>query len=382
MTNRYSLCAAILLGALTSLFTSCSSSSKPGGPEVRKAGVLPTVTNLNVSMNQWNDAARFLAGMPGGSNSPLTAARQTEHWQRFSQNMDELWRRFSVQRQPRVAAFSRGHLGGLRSPATLWYPFSGPDLLYAESFFPGSGNVLLAGLEGSEMLPDLATLSPGEVDTALDGLYTSLTTALSFSFFITKDMRVDLQRTRLKGTLPVVMVFLARLGYDIQSVQQVSIDSAGGLVEGHRGGNWPGYVIRAAGKQIFYFTGNVADFALRSDARYLAFVGSFGKTVTYLKSASYLMHTDDFSMIRGAILRQSTAILQDDSGLPLSAFGNDWQLDFYGRYSGVLDIFKSYYQPKLAEIHASGGPHVHDIDFGLGYKYEAGDSALMLARKR
>ena len=90
MTNRYSLCAAILLGAFSALFSSCSLSSKPGGPEVRKAGVLPTVTNLNVSMNQWNDAARFLAGMPGGANSPLTAAGQPVHWQRCCQNMEEL----------------------------------------------------------------------------------------------------------------------------------------------------------------------------------------------------------------------------------------------------------------------------------------------------
>jgi hypothetical protein len=371
----------LLLAALLCNFTSCSAPG-PTGPEVRKAGVLPTPTTVNAVMNNWNDAARFLAGMPGGVNSPLTPARQTEHWQRFSQNMDELWRRFSVQRQPRIAAFSRSELGGLRNPPTLWYPFSGPDLLYAEAFFPGSGNVLLSGLEGSDMLPDLTSLAGPEMDTALDGLYTSLTTALSFSFFITKDMRVDLQRTRLKGTLPVVMVFLARLGHDIQNVQAVSIDGAGGLVEGHHGGAWPGWIVRAAGKQIFYFTGNVADFALRSDSRYLAFAGSFGRPVTYLKSASYLMHTDDFSMIRDAILRQSTAILQDDSGLPLSAFGSGWDMQFYGRYTGVLDIFKSYYQPRLAEIYAAGGSSVRDIDFGLGYKYEAGESALMLARKR
>ena len=50
--------------------------------------------------------------------------------------------------------------------------------------------------------------------------------------------------------------------------------------------------------------------------------------------------------------------------------------------AGVLDIFKSYHQPRLAEIFAAGGPNVHDMDFGLGYKYEAGESALILARKK
>jgi len=140
--------------------------------------------------------------------------------------------------------------------------------------------------------------------------------------------------------------------------------------------------VRAGGKNIYYFTGNVADFSMRSDSRYLNWVGRFGPTVTYLKSASYLMHTNEFRMIRDAILRQSTAILQDDSGLPLSAFDDSWALQFYGRYTGVLDIFKSYYQPRLAEIFAAGGSSVQNLDFGVGYKFEAGESALILARKR
>lgn len=373
---------ALLTAVISGLLAGCARDGAQQGVEIRRAGVLPTATTVGTPLTPWNDAARFLAGMPGGTNSPLVAVRQTEHWQRYAQNMDELWRRFSVQRQPRIAAFSRSELGGLRSPATLWYPFSGPDVLYPEAFFPGSRTLLLSGLEGSEMLPDLATLSEPEMNTALDGLYTSLTSSLSFSFFITKDMRVDLQRTRLKGTLPVVLVFLARLGYDIGGVQPVSLDAGGGVVAGHFSGTWPGYVINTPGKQIIYFTGNLADFSLRSDARYLAFAGTFGRCVTYLKSASYLMHTDEFSMIRGAILRQSDAILQDDSGVPLAAFDDSWRLDFYGRYTGVLDIFKSYYQPRLAEIYAAGGPAVHGMDFGLGYKHEAGESALILARKR
>jgi hypothetical protein len=371
-----------LLFTAAFLLSSCQNPAARPGEEVKNALTLQTATVVDGHFSGLNDTARFLAGMPGGVNSPLTAIRQTEHWQRYSRNMDELWRRFSVMRQPRIASFSRTQLGTLRSPSTLWYPFSGPDILFAEAFFPGSANCLLSGLEGSDMLPDLSTLTPQEIDTAMDGLYTSLTTSLSCSFFITKDMRVDLQRTRLKGTLPIVMVFLARLGYDIQSVAPVSLDGAGNVTAGQPGGSWPGYLVRAGGKNIYYFTGNVADFALRGDPRYLSFVSRFGQVVTYLKSASYLMHTDEFTLVRNAILTQSVAVLQDDSGIPLSAFNESWGLTFYGRYTGVLDIFKTYYQPGLVEIYAAGGPAVRDIDFGVGYKFEAGESALILARRR
>lgn len=388
MASRlFSIRLPALLAASAVGLSSCAHPGMPRGTVVKKAILPPAATVMAGHVSGLNDLARFLAGMPGGMGSPLTAGRQTEHWQRYSLNMDELWRRFSVMRQPRIAAFSRSQLGGLRSPHTLWYPFSGPDVLFAETFFPGTGSCLLSGLEGSEMLPDMSTLTEAETNTALDGLYTSLTTSLSASFFVTKDMRVDLQRTRLRGTLPVVLVFLARLGYDVHLVQTASIDAGGNLTAGQPSGAWPGYVIHCAGgnrgnKTIYYFTGNVADFSLRGDSRYLSFVSRFGPVVTYLKSASYLMHTDDFQMIRTSILHQSTAILQDDSGLPLSAFDGSWDLTFYGKYTGVLDIFRSYYQPKLAEIHAAGGPNVRNIDFGVGYKFEAGESALMLARKK
>ena len=105
-------CAAFLTAAL---LTSCQLRPVPLGSEVRSAIVPETATEIAAPVTPLDDTARFLAGMPGGLGSPLGAARSTEAWQRFSRNMDELWRRFSVQRQPRIASFSRSELGGLRS---------------------------------------------------------------------------------------------------------------------------------------------------------------------------------------------------------------------------------------------------------------------------
>jgi hypothetical protein len=387
MSSRrlFSFC---LIAAACGLSGSCRLPKVPPGSEVRTAIVPETITEIAQSVTPLDDTARFLAGMPGGAGSPLGAARQTESWQRFSRNMDELWRRFSVQRQPRIAGFSRSELGGLRNAPTVWYPFSGPDILFAEAFFPGAGHYELCGLESCEMLPDLAILSPDQQAAALDGLYTSLTSALSYSFFITKDMRVDLQRTAVKGTLPLCLVFLARLGYPIESVTPVSLASGGALVTGQSGSNCPGYSIRyrasmGRSKSLTYFTENVADFSLRADPRYLNYLRGYGPVVTYLKSASYLMHTDEFTMIRQRILDQSSALLQDDSGIPLrSLTDNRWDLTFYGQYTGVLDLFKEYYQADLMTVYQTGGPQVRGIDFGLGYKHLTGDTALILARKR
>jgi hypothetical protein len=132
---------------------------------------------------------------------------------------------------------------------------------------------------------------------------------------------------------------------------------------------------------VYYFSANLADYALRNDPRYLLFVSRFGGLVTYLKSASYLMHTSEFTMVRDAILQQSGGVLQDDSGIPVRAFeGGAWELRYYGRYSGVLDLFAEHFQPDLAETYRTGG--ARDIDFGIGYKHRKGESALILSRRR
>ena len=44
------------------------------------------------------------------------------------------------------------------------------------------------------------------------GLRASLSSVLSYSFFITKKMRTQLRRAHLSGTLPILYVFLARSG--------------------------------------------------------------------------------------------------------------------------------------------------------------------------
>lgn len=360
----------------------------PPGTTVRRAIIPQQTTATAFRVSSLNDTARYLAGMPGSVSSPLAGDRNSSHWQTYQANLNELWRQFSAYREPKIETFSRSELGSLRGHPTVFYPFSGPDILFAQAFFPDARTYILCGLEGEEMLPDLGAMDAADRQAGLDGIYTSLTTALNCSFFITKDMRVDLQRTRLRGTLPVVLVFLARLGMDIESVQPVHLAPGGALAAGPGDGRCPGYHVQCGSpwrgqRDIYYFRENLADGELSHDQRFLQFSAQFGSPVTYLKSASYLMHSNEFSTIRSHILNRSVALLQDDSGIPVRYLREpSWQLNLYGNYIGVLDIFLEYYQPELTERYNSIPAADRHLDFGLGYHHEAGKSALMLARRR
>ncbi len=52
---------------------------------------------------------------------------------------------------------------------------------------------------------------------------------LSYGFFITKDMKVDLDRAAFRGVLPVMSSFIALAGGEILSTSYIGIDSSGNL---------------------------------------------------------------------------------------------------------------------------------------------------------
>ena len=55
----------------------------------------------------------------------------------------------------------------------------------------------------------------------------SLNSVLSFSFFITKKMKTELNTGRLTGTLPLLYTFLARSGKTIRNVELVALKPDG-----------------------------------------------------------------------------------------------------------------------------------------------------------
>ena len=69
---------------------------------------------------------------------------------------------------------------------------------------------------------------------ALHNLEEAMYSSLRFSFFITKDMKVDLQSQQLNGTLPIFYVFLARADKNITDVTFIDSTAIGvlaGVVE-------------------------------------------------------------------------------------------------------------------------------------------------------
>ena len=152
-----------------------------------------------------DDTARFLAGMPPSSGSPLAPLTQDPAWQQHARYFNSAFGTVDKNQFAKIRAWSARSLR--RRSQVLFYLFSGPDFLYANAFFPNATTYVMAGLEPAGPIPDLLRLPRGSVGEALRHIESSLSTILTISFFKTHDMRMTLGANRLSGTLPIALRF-------------------------------------------------------------------------------------------------------------------------------------------------------------------------------
>jgi hypothetical protein len=334
-----------------------------------------------------NDAARYLAGLPVQAGSQMAALTQEPIWQEHARVMNQAFSQLEQRQLSNIRVFRAENIAPVtQQNRTCLYLFSGPDFLYADAMFSDCSTFVLQGLEPVTPLPDLATVPPAALAGTLQNIQISLNTILSFSFFKTKDMREDFERSQLKGVLPAIFVFLARTGKEVDGIEYISLDKTGAVVQGFQGATRGAKITfsdTAAGaeKVLYYFTSDLSDEALRRNSGLLRFCQSLGSTNSLLKAASYLLHEGGFETVRNYLLENSAAILQDDSGIPVHFFTTDkWTLRFFGVYTGPIDLFKKFFQPDLRQYYASSSPK--PLTFGFGYRWSSRTSTMFLAVRK
>lgn len=311
-----------------------------------------------------NDASRFIAGMPPIAPGPLMEWSQSPEWNNFAQAIGDTWQAFELNHLDPIRNWRAANLADL-NPDTVFYPFSGPDYIHVQTLFPNASTYILCGLEPTGTPPALQNIQP--LSSTLGWMQVSVKTLMEAGYFITKEMKTQFKQSPLQGTVPVLCFMMVRNGDHIVSVQSDA--------------NHAEIRFLAPGdtrvRTLHYFSLNLRNDGLRKGNDFLAFVKAAHPDVGYLKSASYLLHENDFSTIRDTMLTQCRAILQDDSGIPLREFKPDrWRVRNFGVYAAPLDIFKKYNQPDLADLYAKlpSTP----LPFGVGYHWNPKTANLML----
>jgi hypothetical protein len=343
-----------------------------------------------------NDSLDELAGIIAATLSESKLFPQITSgsaYQNYRKEFSGRWKHFDSTRVTTLVLFQDSVLSkSLDSNSTLFYPFSGPDYLYAGRFFPRARHYVLVGLEPVGSLDALSKVKPDSLGGYFNALHTSLNAILKFSFFRTNSMEEDLRKEDLDGVIHVLLLFLKREGNGIISCKPFQIDSLGQKIYYSSFSEQKSSTSKSKGleiqfvsvdqqvKVLDYLSVNLSDPALKKNQGLMAFIGKDSTCITYLKGASYLLHKAYFSRIRQSILTRSSAVVQDDSGIALHYFlssNKKWKFQLYGQYTEPISMFRKLYQPSLDSLYQKQG--AQPLGFGIGYNFKDNNSNLMIA---
>lgn len=379
VASAWIMSVALLLGSAHALAQGATGRS--GNPDQRSAA-------------WWTSAARILAGLNLESSDELAAMAKRPSVMQHRAAFGQSWERFNKERLAPATAFAASELAN--HPAAsgpLYYPFSGPDVLYALALFPRAAELVLTGLEPVGDLPDISRLDEAALAASLGELRRSLNAVLSFSFFRTNDMKAEFTNNRFSGVTPIILLFLARHHATISAVDPIVVDG-GGNVHAVAASSLRGVVpdrvsglrvlFRLPGdnaeRTLYYFSADISDKGLERIPQYFKWLAVQAPRATFVKSASYLMHKSYFSQVRTFVLDRSGLILQDDSGIPLRYFAEpQWDRRMYGAYVGPIQLFANWYQK---DMKAAYDRAAKPIDFGIGYQFVSRRSNLQLFTRR
>lgn len=358
---------ALLLILIVSVVFSCGGrrASKQVDAAADSTAVAEAVVEAPVADVALTECARIMAGMPVAEDSPRASIMARDTWKSHHAALDELWKQCG-KALDEVDALRRSDLADIDARArTVFYTFGGPDFSYVTAFFPSADTLYLFGLE-----PAGKAIVDKDLTSANFSIYRrALSTHLRKSYFITKSMKDDLSEDAVDGTVPMITVLMARMGYSISAVKA---DGPKAEISYFKEGD-------AKGKTLFYISTNLKDKHLEPD--FVALMDSLdpATTASFVKSCSYCLHEDQYSRVRDGILAHSFAVVQDDSGIPYRFFDPSvWKVDLYGAYVHPLNAFgPDVYQKDLVKKYAE--PGIKPLSFSIGYNK---NSSLIVARRQ
>jgi hypothetical protein len=379
-----------------SFATSCQNQSTKDKPvETKDTVKTKEVKKDTIAVDKVNnDIARFIAGMPVDSKSELNTLAQTTQWKNYGTKLDSAWSKFNKKTIEKLTAWSEVELADIhKNNKTLFYPFSGPDFLHAYAIFPKVTKMMLFGLEPVGSVPDMKKFTKENMTSYFSALDKSIEDALNLNFFKTKNMKVDMNNANVDGTLPILLLFVARAGNQIAEIKPLEIGADGKIVyidkfkkcnlnDKYNKGVEITFIDSKDGskKLLYYFCAEISDGGLGNNKACKTFFQNLdSNVVSYLKSASYLMHKSYFSTIRNTILTKSSAFLQDDSGIGFHYIDSKkFDIQLYGSYTRPIPLFDEMYEQDLRDAYTKSKT-VKTLNFKIGYNAKTN---LLLARKK
>jgi hypothetical protein len=279
-----------------------------------------------------------------------------------------------------------------RGRKTMLYPFSGPDLLNAYTLFPDHHRYIFFSLERPGNLPDLESVTFVQFGKLLEDVRNAFRDIFQRNYFITDYMNRQLGTPWIRGTVPVMTTMMALMNRRIIRIEPLDLFPDLTRIYDDPDAKRPRRIMRGArieftGPQggasqwLYYFSVDATDKALEFYPGFLPWVQRNAPATVLLKSASYLLHDNQFEKTREAILATADYVIQDDTGLPYRYLNQpSWQVKLYGRYNKPIKGLRYGYQTDLENAYGAN-TDLRELPFPFGYHWRGRQSGLLVASR-
>ena len=335
--------------------------------------------------------AQIMAGItPAPGDAVIDKLVASDGWKKHKDVMQAQWKTV----RSRIDAIEKWRDQEVKltdvGARTLLYPFSGPDFLNAWALYPNHGKYMFFSLENPGTLPDLEKMGPKEFEALLGSVRGAFTDIFQRNYFITSYMGRQLTQAQLKGTVPVIATMMALDGLRIAKIEAIDLFPELTKAYEEPKSKRPGKIMRgvkitfltAANKahELSYFSLDATDKALVHYPDFLDWVGRNKPASALVKSASYLLHDNQFSKTREMILASADILVQDDTGVPYRYIKQaNWNTKLFGKYHKPIAPMQWGYQGDLDKAfkEAKSEP----LPFPFGYHWKGQEGGLILATR-
>lgn len=331
-----------------------------------------------------NNLARFLAGK---DVEKYSTTQSSDFYKTYSANVQSTWSDLKKRTLDPIQQWCKSNIATFHNDtATLIYPFGGPDVLFAMTFFPKKRDYVLMGLEKPGELCQPDQFTDDELHEYLDSLAFSMRYLNKHGFFVASQMAEGFRNKNLDGTLHVALYFLAMNDCVITSHRNIYINDKGEVQDADADAQkhpfgWE-LKFRKPGdprtRTVTYIKMDLCDVMVRGKMEFPFFLNSIKNKTCYLKSASYLMQSEEFKIVRKLFLEQFDNILQDESGFAYGRLIKDYDVKLFGTYTRPLKVFKIFKQEDLKDALEGSTP----LPFKIGYASQLNESVLMSCTRK
>lgn len=338
--------------------------------------------------------AQIMAGIaPAGGDPALERFTKLDAFAEHQKWMTAQW----GQVRGRISAIQNWRSQEVKIPAaaqkTLLYPFSGPDFLNAYALFPDHSQYIFFSLERPGSLPDLESVTPVQFGKLLEDVRNAFRDIFQRNYFITDYMSKQLTTPWIRGTVPVMATMMVLMNQRIVRIEPVDLfPELTGAYEARDTVKHPRRIMRGvrivfvgagggAQQQLYYFSLDATDKALEFYPGFLDWVAQHRPASALLKSASYLLHDNQFEQTRNMILATADYVVQDDTGIPYRFLNQaPWQVRLYGQYNKPIKALRYGYQTDL-EAAYKAKTDLPELPFPFGYRWRGKQSGLLAASR-